>query len=118
MGSLNLVQLIGCLGDDPKVEHLLTGGVKVTLSLATTKKAFITQSGSVIPEKTEWHRIIVWGRMAENLERYAKKGMLLYVQGELTSRSFEKDGQTHWITEIQCLSFQFLDKKQNVNEES
>jgi len=113
MASLNLVQLIGNLGDDPKVDRLQTGAIKASLSLATTKRSFTTQSGSIIPEKTEWHKVIVWGKMAETLERYAKKGMQIYVIGEITSRSYEKEGQTHYVTEIQCLNFQFLDRKQN-----
>ena len=64
MASINKVIILGYLGDDPKVETLPTGAKKTTLSIATTEKGYTTKSGSTIPDRTEWHRVIFWERLA------------------------------------------------------
>lgn len=110
--SLNKVMLIGYLGDEPKVERFGNGTVKATLSVATTKKGFTTQSGSVVPDRTEWHRVIFWSKPAELCEKFLHKGSCIYVEGELTTRSWDDtDGKKHWVTEISGNILQFLDRK-------
>ena len=110
--SLNKVMLIGYLGDEPKVERLNTGAIKATLSLATTKKGYTTQSGSVIPDRTEWHVVTFWGRPAEVCERFLHKGSSIYVEGELQTRSWDDaDGKKHWKTEIAGIVLQLLDRR-------
>lgn len=110
--SLNKVMLIGYLGDEPKVERLNTGAIKATLSLATTKKGYTTQSGSVIPDRTEWHVVIFWGRPAEVCERFLHKGSSIYVEGELQTHSWDDaDGKKHWKTEIAGIVLQLLDRR-------
>lgn len=111
--SLNKVMLIGYLGDEPKVERLQSGAVKATLSLATTKKGYTTQSGSVIPDRTEWHRVVYWSKPAEVCERFLHKGSCIYSEGELTTRSWDDaDGKNHYVTEINGNVLQLLDKRQ------
>lgn len=110
--SLNKVMLIGYLGDEPKVERLQSGAVKAQLSLATTKKGYTTQSGSVIPDRTEWHRVIYWGKPAEVCERFLHKGSSIYCEGELATRSWDDaDGKKRYVTEISGNVLQLLDRK-------
>lgn len=112
MASLNKVMLIGYLGDDPKVERPQSGAIVAKLSLATTKKGYTTQSGSVVPDRTEWHRISYWGKLAEMSERYLHKGSSIYVEGEITTRSWDDaNGQKHYATEILGNALQMLDKR-------
>lgn len=117
MASLNKVMLIGYLGDDPKVERLQSGAIVAKLSLATTKKGYTTQSGSVIPDRTDWHRISYWGKLAELASRYLHKGSSIYVEGEITTRSWDDaNGQKHYATEILGNVLQLLDKRQADSE--
>lgn len=110
--SLNKVMIIGYLGDEPKVERLQSGAVKATLSVATTKKGFTTQSGSVVPDRTEWHRVIFWGKPADVCERFLHKGSSIYVEGELYTRSWDDaDGKKRYVTEINGNVLQLLDRK-------
>jgi single-strand DNA-binding protein len=119
MASLNKVMLIGYLGDEPKVERLQSGAVVAKLTLATTKKGYTTQSGSVVPDRTEWHRISYWGKLAELAERYLHKGSSVYVEGELVTESWDDaDGKKHYQTKIQGNALQMLDKKQTDSETS
>ena len=100
MGSLNKVMLVGNLGRDAELRHTSTGTPVATLNLATTE----TWKGNdgTKQEKTEWHRIIVWGKTAEALEPYLKKGKQILVEGKLQTRKWEsdKDGVTRYTTEI------------------
>ena len=112
MASLNKVMLIGYLGDEPKIERLQSGNVKATLSLATTEKGYTTRSGSVIPDKTEWHIVTFWGSLAEVCEKYLHKGTQVYVEGKLKTSSWDDaDGKKHYKTEVAGGSIQILDKK-------
>ena len=112
MASLNKVMLIGYLGDEPKIERLQSGNVKATLSLATTEKGYTTRSGSVIPDKTEWHIVTFWGNLAEVCEKYLHKGMQIYADGKLKTSSWDDaDGKKHYKTEVAGGSVQILDRK-------
>jgi single-strand DNA-binding protein len=109
-GTLNKVMLIGRLGADPELKYLPNGSAVVTLSLATDT-AWKDQEGKA-QNKTEWHRVIAWRKLAENVSKYAKKGSRIYAEGKLTTRSWnDKDGVKRFTTEIQADQIQFLDSR-------
>ena len=110
MASVNKVTLIGNLGRDPEVRTTPTGQKVANFSLATTER-YKDQSGNN-QEKTEWHNLVAWARQAEIIEQYAKKGTSLYVEGSLTTRSWETDaGEKRFKTDIVVRNFQFLGNK-------
>jgi single-strand DNA-binding protein len=96
--GLNLVQLIGHLGQDAELKVLQGGKSVLNFSVATTE-SWLDQNNSR-QEKTEWHRCQCWGRRAEGLAKILTKGMKVYVQGSLQTRSWEKNGQKFYATEI------------------
>lgn len=98
MSSLNKVQLIGRTGKDPDVRHLDSGITVCNFSLATSEN-YTNKEGEKV-EQTEWHNIVIWGKMAEVVEKWVTKGMLIYIEGKLKTRQWEKDGQKHYTTEI------------------
>jgi len=97
-GSLNSVQLIGNLGRDPEIRHLNSGEKVATFPLATSE-SYTPQEGDRV-EKTEWHRIVVFGKLAETIEKYVRKGTKIYIRGQIKTRKWEKDGVDQYITEI------------------
>jgi single-strand DNA-binding protein len=112
MASLNKVMLIGRLGRDPEIRYSQQGSAVVNFSIATSEQWTDKNTGEK-QEKTEWHNIKVFGKQAEICEKYLSKGSKIFVEGKLQTRSYEKDGQTHYITEIVALNFQFLGGKQD-----
>lgn len=88
--SLNKVMMIGRLGKDPDVRYLDSGVAVATFSIATTERAYTAKNGQQVPERTEWHNVVLWRGLAETAEKYLKKGDLLYVEGKLRSRSYER----------------------------
>lgn len=74
MASVNLSIVAGYLGDSPKVAMTKTGKKVASFSVATTERGFQKQDGTVIPDKTEWHNVVLWGRLAETAEKYLHKG--------------------------------------------
>lgn len=98
MRSVNKVILIGNVGMDPEVKQFDSGQTKVTLSVATSRKW--TKDGEP-QEKTEWHRVIAWGKTAEFVEQYVRKGDPLYIEGSVEYRSWtDNEGHTRYTTEI------------------
>ncbi len=98
MGSVNKVILVGNLGRDAEMRFTPGGAAVATLNLATTE--VWNDKGGQKQEKTEWHRIVVWGKMAESLKDYLIKGKQIYVEGRLQTREWEKDGVKRYTTEI------------------
>jgi len=99
MGSVNKVILVGNLGRDVEVRHTPGGAVVATLNLATTE--VWNDRENQRQEKTEWHRVIVWGKQAESLQEYLTKGKQVYVEGRLQTRQWaDKDGNKRYTTEI------------------
>ena len=94
MASLNKVIIIGNLGKDPDIKYTQNGTAVANFSVATT---FKPKDGD---EKTEWHRIVAWDRLAEIIGEWVKKGSQIYIEGRLQTRSWEKDGVTRYTTEI------------------
>ena len=113
MASVNMAVVVGYVGDNPKVSMTQTGRKVAGITVATTEKGYTTQSGVTYPDKTEWHQIVLWGRLAEVVEKYVHKGSMVYVQGKLRTRSYEKDGITRYTTEIEADILQMLDRNTN-----
>ena len=106
MASVNKVIVVGNLGKDPEVRYTGSGKAVCNLSLAT-KEAW--GKGEDRQEKTEWHKITVWGASAENCGKYLTKGRQVYVEGRLQTRQWEdKDGNTRYTTEIVANNVVFL----------
>ena len=110
MGSLNKVLIIGNLGQDPDVRFLPSGDAVVNLSVATTDRWKDKQTGED-RERVEWHRISFFGRRAEVIGEFFSKGDPIFVEGSLQTRKYEKDGVTHYATDIKGRDFQFLKSK-------
>ncbi len=98
--SVNKVILVGRLGRDPETRYT-SGGQAVTNFTLATDETFKSRSGER-QKRTEWHRIVLWGKLAEIAQQYLKKGMLVYVEGRLQTRQWEdkRDGQKRQTTEI------------------
>nr|WP_286822332.1 single-stranded DNA-binding protein [Desulfobacter sp. UBA2225] len=107
MAGLNKVILIGNLGKDPEIRYTQQGLAVVNFPLATTE-AWTDKNTGERQEKTEWHRIKVFGKQAETCEKYLSKGKQVYIEGRLQTNSWEKEGQTHYTTEIVVSNFMFL----------
>lgn len=108
--GLNRVMLIGHVGRDPEMKYTPGGMAVATFSVATND-SFKDKEGK-LQERTEWHRIVAFGRTAEVMGEYLKKGQQVYVEGRLQTRSWDDDkGQKRYITEIVALSVQFLGRK-------
>lgn len=99
MGSLNKVMLIGNLGKDPEIRHMDNGAVKASFPLATTE-VYKSADGNR-QERTEWHNIVMWRGLANLAEKYLRKGKQVFIEGKLTSRSFEdQNGIKKYIHEV------------------
>lgn len=98
MGSVNKVILIGNLGADPEMRHT-PGGKSVCNLRVATAEVFKDKSGQR-QERTEWHRVTIWGDQGENAAKYLTKGRSVYLEGRLQTRSYEKDGQKHYATDV------------------
>ena len=99
--SLNKVQLIGNVGRDPEVRYLDSGVAVATFTLATTDRAYTLTNGTRVPERTEWHNIVLWRGLAEVAEKYVRKGDKLYIEGKIRSRSYDdQNGVKRYIVEI------------------
>ena len=101
MGSVNKVILVGNLGRDAELRYTPGGAAVATLNLATTE-VWNDKSGQR-QEKTEWHRIVLWGKQAESLQEYLVKGKQIYVEGRLQTRQWDdKDGNKKYTTEVKA----------------
>lgn len=112
MASLNQVQLIGNVGAEPKITTTQNGAKMAQFSLATTERAYTTKSGTQVPEKTEWHNIVLWRGLAEIAEKYIHKGSSLFIQGKMRTRSYDDNqGVKRYITEVEADMMQMLGAK-------
>ena len=110
--GINKVILVGNLGQDPEVKYTAGGAAVTTLSLATSESWKDKDTGSD-QERTEWHRVVLWRRLAEIAGEYLKKGSKVYIEGQLQTRKWEQDGQTRYTTEVIGRDMQFLDSRGN-----
>lgn len=106
MASLNRVLIMGNLGQDPELRYTQNQTPVVTLNVATTES---WNKDGQRQEQTEWHRVIVWSKQAENCARYLSKGRSVFIEGKLQTRSWDdKNGQKRYTTEIVASAVQFL----------
>lgn len=102
--------LIGRLGQDPEVRYTQSNTAVANFSLATNER-YKDRNGE-FQEKTEWHRIVAWGRTAEICQEYLRKGSLVYIEGPIQTREWEdKEGQKRYTTEVKALTMQMLDSR-------
>jgi single-strand DNA-binding protein len=111
MAGVNKVILIGNLGRDPEIRHL-EGGVSVANFPIATTESYKDKTGNRV-EQTEWHNIVMWRGLAEVAEKYLRKGMTIYVEGKLRTRSYDKDGQKHYRTEVLSDNMTILSRKED-----
>ena len=115
--GINKVILVGNLGQDPEVKYTAGGAAVTTLSLATSESWKDKDTGSD-QEKTEWHRVVLWRRLAEIAGEYLKKGSKVYIEGQLQTRKWEQEGQTRYTTEVVGRDMQFLDSRGGSSSDS
>jgi len=117
--SVNKVILIGNVGKDPDVRYLENNVCVANFTLATTERGYTTQSGIQIPDKTEWHNIVVWRGLAEIAEKYVRKGTQLYIEGKIRTRSWEDQNKIRrYTTEIYVDNMELLGRRDGQSSSS
>ena len=107
--SVNKVILIGNVGKDPDVRYLDSGVAVATFSLATTERGYTLQNGTQVPDRTEWHNIVLWRGLAQTAEKYVHKGDKLYIEGKIRSRSYDdQNGVKRYVVEIYADNMEML----------
>ncbi|NLZ72264.1 MAG: single-stranded DNA-binding protein [Bacteroidales bacterium] len=110
--AVNKVILIGNVGKDPDVRYLDNGVAVANLPLATSERGYTLANGTQVPERTEWHNLVLWRGLAEVAEKYVKKGDKLYVEGKIRTRSYDDQaGVKRYITEIFVDNMEMLTPK-------
>jgi len=118
MMSVNKVIVLGRLGQDPELKYTPSGAAVCNFSLATSETWTDKNSGQK-NEKTEWHRIVVWGKLAELCNQYLSKGRQAFVEGKIQTRSWDdKDGNKRYTTEISASTVQFIGANQGTSTNS
>lgn len=107
--SVNKVILVGNVGNDPEIKHL-DQDVKLARFSMATSESYRAKNGERVTT-TEWHNIVVWRGLAGVVEQYVKKGSKLFIEGKITNRKYEKDGETKYFTEIVANNMVMLDSK-------
>lgn len=117
MASVNRAIIIGRMGRDPEVRHTQSGQVVASFSVATDE-TYTGKDGQKV-EKTEWHRIVVWGKQAEFCGNYLSKGRLVYIEGKIETRQWvDKDGVEKYTTEIKADRVQGLDRREDGQQQA
>ena len=107
--SVNKVILIGNVGKEPDVKALDSGKKVADFTLATSERGYTLANGTQVPERTEWHNIVVWGGLAEVVERYVNKGDKLYLEGKIRTRNYDdKQGIKRYMTEVYVDNLEML----------
>ncbi|MDR2119716.1 MAG: single-stranded DNA-binding protein [Tannerella sp.] len=107
--SLNKVILIGNVGKDPAIRYFDSGNAVANFSLATNERGYTLANGTEVPERTEWHNVVVTRDRVQFVERYVKKGSSVYIEGKIRSRSYDdQNGQKRYITEIYADRIEFF----------
>jgi len=117
MSGVNKVILIGRLGQNPEIRYTNSGAPVANFTIATSE-TWTNKEGKK-DEKTEWHKIVAWGKLGELCGEYLSKGRRVYIEGKLQTRSWEgKDGNKRYVTEIIAGNVQFLDSPQKKGAET
>ena len=110
---MNKVMLIGNVGKDPEIRYVDAGVCVASLVLATTERGYKLQNGTEVPDRTDWHNIVLWRGLAETVEKYVKKGDKLYIEGKIHTRSYDdRNGVKRYVTEIWADAMEMLTPKQ------
>jgi len=110
--SVNKIILLGNVGKDPEVRYFDNGGAVANFTLATTERGYTAANGTQVPDRTEWHNIVLWRGLAEIAEKYVKKGSKLYIEGKIRTRSYDDaNGNKRYITEVWGDNMELLDRK-------
>ena len=110
--SVNKVLLIGNVGKDPEVRYFDNGGAVANFSLATTERGYTAANGTQVPDRTEWHNVVLWRGLAEIAEKYVRKGSKIFVEGRIRTRSYDDSaGNKRYVTEIWGDNMELLDRK-------
>ncbi len=108
MSGINKVIIVGRLGTDPEIRYTQQGSAVANFSVATSE-TWVDKANGSKQEKTEWHRIVVWGKTAELCSQYLQKGRQVYLEGKLQTRQWDdKEGVKRYTTEIVAQTVQFL----------
>ena len=108
---LNKAQVIGHLGQDPKITNSQHGTI-ASFSVATTEKGYTTRDGTQIPDRTDWHNVVCFGRIADVVKAYLRKGSKVFIEGKMRTRQYEsRDGVKRSIMEINADMIEMLDSK-------
>ena len=110
MAGVNKVIIIGNVGSDPETKYMPSGGAVTNLSIATSESWKDKQTGQP-QERTEWHRVVFFNKLAEIVAQYMRKGSKIYIEGALRTRQWEQDGVKRYSTEIVASQMQMLDSK-------
>ena len=108
--SVNKVILLGNVGKDPDVRYPSQGQTVASFPFATSDRAYTNSQGVQVPERTEWHNIVMWGKNAEVVEKYVRKGAKLYIEGKLRTRNWIDNNTSNkrYITEVYVDNFEIL----------
>jgi single-strand DNA-binding protein len=112
---LNKVQIIGRVGKDPEVRYSTNGDAMANFTVATSERYKDKQTGEAV-EKTEWHNVSAFRRLGEIVGEYVKKGSLIYIEGKIQTRKYDKDGVTHYATGIVASEMKMLGGKTEVQQ--
>lgn len=114
---MNKVMLIGNVGKEPEIKYVDAGVCVASVTLATTERGYKLQNGTEVPERTEWHNIVLWRGLAEIIEKYVHKGDKLFVEGQIHTRNYEdRNGVRRYVTEIWAESLEMLSPKAQAPE--
>lgn len=109
---MNKVMLIGNVGVEPEVRYVEQGVAVARVRLATTERGYTLQNGTQVPERTEWHRVVMRNALAEVVEKYVHKGDKLYVEGKIFTRTYDdQTGVKRYVTEIYADNMEMLSPK-------
>ena len=108
--GINKIILVGNLGKDPETRHMPSGGSVTNITVATSESWKDKDSGQR-QERTEWHKVVFFGKLADIAGEFLKQGAKVYIEGSLRTRSYDKDSQKHYVTEIVASDMQMLDSR-------
>lgn len=115
---MNKVMLIGNVGAEPEVRYVDQGVAVARISLATSERGYTLQNGTQVPDRTDWHTVILWKKLAEIVEKYVHKGDKLYIEGRLRYNAYDdKKGQRRYQTEIWAENMEMLTPKATTNSD-
>ena len=117
--SVNKVILVGNVGKDPDVKYFDNGSVVANFTLATTERGYTAANGTQIPDRTEWHNIVCWRGLAKVAEQFVRKGVQVYVEGKIRSRTYDDaNGVKRYVNEIYADNLELLGSRRREDGEA